>query len=115
VGFLNPVVDRHRIARLDVDRLGDPLEHQLAGGRGAQHIDRVIHRGGDSGIVERRAEFLRIAWVGVHQDDEEAARAHCNSGDSDTAADNRRLRLLNEAEERGSRTHQGPARGPSRI
>jgi hypothetical protein len=48
VGFLNPVVDRHRIARLDVDRLGDPLEHQLAGGRGAQHIDRVIHRGGDS-------------------------------------------------------------------
>ncbi len=39
VRFLDPVVDRLRIARLDVERLGDALEHQLAGGRRAEHID----------------------------------------------------------------------------
>src|SRR5580693_9508967 len=39
----------------------------------------VIHRGGDGGVIEWRAELLRIARIGVHQHDEQAARAHCNS------------------------------------
>src|ERR1700692_1037399 len=39
----------------------------------------MIHRGGDRGVIERRAELLGIARVGVHQHDEQAARAHCNS------------------------------------
>src|SRR5580693_277066 len=39
----------------------------------------MIHRGGDGGVIERRTELFRIARVGVHQHDEQAARAHCNS------------------------------------
>src|SRR6202043_182784 len=61
------------------DRFCDALEHQFSGGGGAQYVDRMIHRGRDGGIIERRAELFPVTRVGVHQHDEQAARAHCNS------------------------------------
>jgi hypothetical protein len=91
--------------------LGSPISGAAVRGRGAQHIDRVIHRGGNGGVIERRAELFRIAWIGVHQDDEEATRAHCDSGDSGTAVDNGRLHLLNEA---GRERESNPPRTGSR-
>src|SRR5215468_427986 len=78
VRLLDPVVHGLRVARLDAKLLRHALEHQLAGGGRAQHVDLVIHGRGHGRIIERRAQLLDVARVGVDQNDEQAA-AHCSS------------------------------------
>ncbi len=71
MGVANPVVNCLVMIRLYADRFGNAFSHELASCRRANDVNFDIHRCSHCRMVKWRRKLLRIARIGVHENDQQ--------------------------------------------